>query len=157
MSVSRKLSLAERLAFYSMPEPNSGCWLWLGAEFVGTSYGRMSWRGKSRLTHRLSWLAHRGEIPTGLFVCHKCDVPACINPDHLFLGTHAENMRDRKNKGRSFRPQGERHNMAKLTSEAALSIRKDRRPAKILSAEYGVTPDTIYHIRSGLAWRHLNG
>lgn len=156
MSIKRSLSLAERLEFYSIPEPNSGCMLWSGGLFRGTGYGRMSWHGRVHLVHRLSWRAHRGEIPKGLFVCHKCDVPSCINPDHLWLGTHAENMADRNKKGRASRMKGEASPQAKITESTAISIRSDRRPAAIVAAQHGLARDTVYHIRSGITWKHLN-
>ena len=79
----------------SIPEPNSGCWLWLG-RCDGKGYGRFN----NTMVHRLSYLAARGPISAGLLVLHKCDVPGCINPDHLFLGTALDNARDRDRKGR---------------------------------------------------------
>lgn len=76
-----------------------GCWLWTG--YTSTfGYGMMRFMGKSQNAHRLSWQVHRGPIPDGLSVLHKCDVPACVNPDHLFLGTQSDNMKDCASKGR---------------------------------------------------------
>ena len=93
-------SLRERLDCFSIPEPNSGCVLWMGATAGDMGYGKVSWRGKQEPAHRMAWVDARGPIPAGLFVLHKCDVPSCINVNHLRLGTHAENMADKKNKGR---------------------------------------------------------
>lgn len=84
----------------SIPEPNSGCLLWLGS-IMGIGYGKVSWRGKQHPAHRMAWIDARGEPPAGLLVLHKCDVPSCINLDHLFLGTPEENMRDMVRKGRN--------------------------------------------------------
>jgi hypothetical protein len=76
------------------------CWLWQGPT-VGRGYGKVGFRGKTARAHRVMWELANGEIPAGLYVCHKCDIPSCINPDHLFLGTADENNKDMAQKGRS--------------------------------------------------------
>lgn len=100
-SIGRK-PLIERLFDRLIPEPNSGCWVFDGP-WDSNGYGSLGIeRGvNNKRTHILSFEYHKGEIPKGMCVCHKCDVPACCNPDHLFLGSHADNMRDMISKGRN--------------------------------------------------------
>lgn len=91
-----KARLEANLAY----EPNTGCWLWTGNP-NRDGYGKTKIDGKTVLVHRLSWLLSEHEDPGDLFVLHKCDVPCCVNPAHLFLGTQADNVADRVRKGRS--------------------------------------------------------
>lgn len=104
MAVEQKIRKPIEERFFSKIEriPISGCWLWTGATkkgygdiFIGAGAGR-----KHISAHRFSWEFHNGAIPEGLIVCHKCDIHECVNPEHLFLGTHADNMQDCSNKGR---------------------------------------------------------
>lgn len=86
----------------TIPEPNSGCHFWLGASNK-RRYGFMCFDGRSQKAHRIAWLLTRGPIPQGLRVLHRCDMPECVNPDHLFLGTQADNVADMESKGRQVR------------------------------------------------------
>lgn len=135
-------TLRERFDALWMPEPNTGCWLWIGRQPYGR-YGYFSVRGnemqggvsvtryKDRLAHRLAYELHRGPIPDGMYVCHTCDVPECVNPDHMFLGTQFENMRDCSKKGRDARTRATRCPMGhEYTPENTISRGKYRRQCR---------------------------
>jgi hypothetical protein len=106
--------------FWSKVRKTDGCWLWVGAKHDGKwGYGIIGHAGRgsrSLRSHRLSWEIHHGAIPSGLFVCHSCDNPACVNPDHLFLGTHEDNMHDMRLKGRSAPPPKKRFTNAQIVA-----------------------------------------
>ena len=99
----------------------------------------------------------RGEIALGVVVCHKCDVRACVNPEHLFLGTLADNSQDMVNKGRASR--GERHHRAKLTEDQVSRIKtmlkEDRMYMSEIAREFGVSPTTIRAIKVGKTWKEV--
>ncbi len=82
-----------------VPEPNSGCWLWIRSTNIN-GYGQAYVNKAKLMAHRYAWQLFKGEIPKGIQVLHSCDTPSCVNPEHLYLGTHHDNMRDRKEKGR---------------------------------------------------------
>lgn len=151
-------SFAEKLEKHSIQEPNSGCLLWTGATAKG--YGSISYyragRSHTVQAHRLSWEVNRGPIPDGLCVCHKCDVPTCINPGHLFLGTEGENSRDMSAKGRhdGFKRRGAKHPLAKLSDEQAALVRCSTEKGVVLAARFAVSPSTISLIRSGRIRAH---
>ena len=114
--VRRDATLPERLEHYTDTSAGpGGCWPWTGAR-SGGGYGYLWWRGRSRQAHRLSFAAANGSIPAGAFILHRCDNPRCVNPAHLFAGSHADNMRDMFSKGRGRLPAGR----ARPTAEIVL-------------------------------------
>lgn len=147
----------ERFEKFYIPEPNSGCWLWVGG--VGKrGYGRFCWEGDNEFkAHRASWILNCGPISNDLHVLHKCDTPICVNPNHLFLGTQADNMADMIAKGRDRKKPliGSRHNMAKLTEHQIADIRSDMRSQRRIASEHRVSQSAIQCIKSGKTWRHV--
>lgn len=152
---------SERFAALHTPEPNSGCWLWDGHLSRRTGYGqfRIDPADIGIPAHRAAWLMHKGPIPPGMCVCHKCDERSCVNPDHLFLGTQADNMRDASAKGRMAwslpraLPTGEDHHMAKLTSSDVAHIRASHKTGVSLAKRYGISGNGISRIRRGLTYK----
>jgi hypothetical protein len=151
-----KLTPRERFLAKVCPEPNGGCWLWRG-QLRADGYGLVRFERKVYLAHRLAWKFFRGEIASGLVVCHKCDIRACVNPEHLFLGTMMDNVRDMMEKGRSRH--GEKNTSAKLTTEQVIRIKATLAEGLLrvsdIAREYGVTHATIGCIARGTSWRHV--
>jgi hypothetical protein len=147
---TRGMSLADKIAFHSMPEPNSGCFLWLAA-INPQGYGKIGFGGKHMRAHRAAWLTSKGPIPDGLDVCHRCDNPICVNPDHLFLGTHDANMADRQAKARAA--VGVRHGSARITPEIAQAIYDHTAPQREIAALFGVSKGLVSKIKTGKLWR----
>lgn len=134
----------------------SGCWDWSGSKDV-RGYGRLNVNNVPELVHRLSWAFHCGPIPEGEQVLHKCDNPPCSNPEHLFLGNHADNVADMWSKGRA-RPKvhhGQEHGMAKLTDEQIYEIRESVGPSHITAEKYGMSGRQVRAIRNRESWKHL--
>lgn len=167
---------------YSINENN--CWIWTSYTFRNTNpkkpclhkqvYGQFSIRDLGRRSiraHCVSWILHNGDIPDGLLVLHNCDTPLCVNPKHLRLGTHKENMADMRNRGRAAtglsntaylypekRPKGEKHGMAKLTEEKVKLIKRDCCTSMTgleIANKYQINNGTVSFIRRGLQWRHV--
>lgn len=154
----RRAPLAVRFAAYSFPEPMSGCWLWTAAVDSG-GYGTIGFQGTTIKAHRASWLIHRGAVPDGAMVLHRCDMPCCVNPEHLFLGNQTDNMRDMVKKGRASLQRHPRLNpRAKLTPEdaahiRAVCIRRDKHFGMSALAEaFGVSVASISAIVCGKSY-----
>ena len=113
----RKANFMEKVSV----DPVSGCWFWNGS-MGGTGYGHFRVHDRMMNAHRASWLMHRGPIPAGIFVLHRCDIRQCVYPSHLFLGTHDENMRDMTSKNRAC--SGENHRFCTILDATVLEIRR---------------------------------
>ena len=152
----RARPIAERFA--AMVQKTEGCWLWTGS-VSGGWYGQIQSGprgGRPLLAHRLSYELHVGPIPDGLYVLHRCDNGLCVNPDHLFLGTHDDNMHDRDTKNRVAH--GERHCNARLTEDQVKSIR--RRSAagdsdETIAKEFGISTWNVRHIVKRETWKRV--
>lgn len=129
-------------------EDNNGCWLFTGTD-NGTGYGRFKVNGIRKLTHRVSYELHVGLIPIGLFVLHKCDVRNCINPEHLFLGTHQDNADDKMAKGRHV-PKTIHKSTLAITSEALKMLKSGITQTKVAYL-LGVGRKTIRNIEKRAA------
>lgn len=138
-------------------EPNTGCWLWTGL-ILATGYACMSVHGKQIKLHRWAYsrFNNKPQVPSHLDVCHRCDVPSCVNPGHLFVGTRLDNMRDCVKKGRTRK--GSKHHNS-ILSESLVSQIKDRlakgHGVCVLAREYKVSPMTISDIKRGATWGHV--
>lgn len=122
-------------------------------------YGKVKRNGVTTVAHRVSWEMENGPIPDGLQVCHHCDNPPCVNPEHLFLGTQKNNLDDRNRKGRAVWSPGSRNGGAKLVEEDVLEIRRlgaaRCETQAAIADRFGVTPSQISHILRRVSWKHL--
>jgi predicted DNA-binding protein (UPF0251 family) len=139
----------------------NGCWLYQGAiKKTGLGYGWVTYEKKQMNAHRASWIIKNGAIDKGLSVCHKCDVPSCINPDHLFLGTHSENIKDMWNKKR-HKPTnegGEKNPASKLTLDQVKQIRillSEKVKQRVIAEKFNVSVPTISNIKTSYRWQNF--
>ena len=155
----RQQSLISRLMNRIEPITESGCWLWTGP-VCRAGYGKIG-RGRrnegTAKTHRVAWELFIGAIPKDTNVLHKCDVPCCVNPNHLWLGSHADNVADKikKGRGRSGSRKGVENKSAKIGPSEVRSIILDRRPQRIIATEYGISRSNVSAIQCGVTWKHL--
>ena len=136
------------------------CWIWTACR-NRAGYGRIGVHRRSELAHRVAYELSKGPIQNGLIVRHKCDNPPCVNPEHLIVGTHADNVRDMDERGRrvSAPVRGEEHHKAKLTESDVREIFRMRAETKAtqqaIADTFGVSQFMISSILRGEAWSHL--
>jgi hypothetical protein len=143
----RKQPVEER--FWSKVKKTNGCWIWTGYRKPGyrQGYGEVRMDGRTQRAHRVAWKLINGPIPLGLFVLHHCDNPSCVNPDHLWLGTQKENMRDSRIKGRWLH---------KLTEAQVRTIRASHESHRTIGHQFGIAHRTVGHIKEGKKWAWLD-
>ncbi len=150
------ITAIDRFEMQYIPVTESGCWLWTGSP-EKDGYGRMRVNGKRPKAHRYSYETFVGEIPKGMSVLHKCDVSCCVNPNHLFVGTHEDNMKDQKNKGRTL--YGEKGTNVKLKEADVyniLSAIKNGEPQLKIANRFGISQASVSLIKTGKNWPHIH-
>jgi hypothetical protein len=131
------------------------CWKWIGA-FNHSTYGILCWSNKRVFAHRASWIVHNGDIPNGMLVCHKCDNPACVNPNHLFLGTQLENMMDAKNKDRCIRGERGRHTLTEDQVKQIRVLASTKEHTQIEIGEiFGISRVHVWYLVNRKSWAWL--
>lgn len=180
LEVARSIDLStcavvDRFNLYLFPEPNSGCWFWMGG-LLPTGYGRFNYAPASNYAHRASFLLANGELPDGDDICHRCDIRCCVNPYHLFAGSRSDNIRDMIHKGRAGfqkNPQayvelgrqngaltrGEDNSGAVLSDQDVAIVKYLLRRGSFavdIAKVFDVHVATIRDIKAARSWRHVN-
>lgn len=137
--------------FWAKVDKSGECWNWTAFKSKGYGYIMCGWKNPVR-AHRFSWVLHNGDIPDGMFVCHRCDNPSCVRPDHLFLGTPADNVIDMVMKGRNVACPGPKNGAVKLTPEQVRAIYLDPRTNKEIGISYGIASSLASYIRQRRLW-----
>jgi hypothetical protein len=150
--------------FWAKVSKTDSCWNWKRPD-PSNGYGKFTYQGRVMGAHRASWLIHYGPIPDNLWVLHRCDNHACIRPDHLFLGTHNDNMADMATKQRAtfqqhpdIIPKGEQHRNAKLTDDQVREIRQlrsDGVPRRVIAQLFDISVSNVKRITSRKGWPHI--
>jgi hypothetical protein len=147
------LPLAERF-WQKVERSECECWEWT-AYRDRAGYGSFRVGGKIHKAHRVSFMLSHGSVPSDRMIRHDCDNPSCVNPDHLRVGEHIDNMRDMVERGRGAAPAGTRHHSNILSEAQVLAIRADARKHADVAADYGVSKSTVTAIKAGRIWKHL--
>lgn len=146
------MSEVERFESKFEPVTESGCWIWVGA-CTGNGYGSFWMSPGYQAAHRVSFEMYNRALEGKEMVLHKCDTPLCVNPDHLFVGTHADNMADRQAKKRhAF---GGRNAGAKINESDAIDIRLSSLPTAVLMKKYGISKSTVCRIKAKKLWSYI--
>lgn len=142
--------------FWSKVKKTDGCWIWQPTRCNSAFYGRFFLHGSYKQASRISYFLAYGEIEKGMMICHKCDNPSCVNPDHLFAATQKENVADCKAKGRRAHRPGDRHPLAKFTNSQVASMITEyltgNKTQKQVGAKYGVSNKYISSLVTGYRW-----
>lgn len=144
-----------RFHSYYKKNNKNGCWEWQRAKAKSFGHGLYSRNQKTIMAHRASWEIHCGKIPDKKCVLHKCDNPICVNPNHLFLGSRAENVSDMVSKKRNSWAKGEAHGKTRLSGSDVSKIYLSSMTAKDLSKRYKIGETTVYDIKKGKTWAHV--
>lgn len=151
-------SVVERFWKYVDKAGDDECWLWTASKSRG-GYGQLNDRHTLLKAHRIAYELARGPIPAGHFACHRCNVPACCNPNHIYAGTPRDNNKDAWDAGRAVLPKnapaGETHHDAKLTATDVRIIRSSTETGVALSRRFAVSKSTISAIRRGHIWKSV--
>ena len=130
------------------------CWDWEGS-LRGKGYGGFRQNNKMYIASRVSYELYKNPIPEGLLVCHTCNNPKCVNPNHLYLGTYQENTQQAVKEGRQYIPKGVENGSAKLTEEQIFLIREDPRSQRTIAKEYGISQLHVSRIKRKISWSHI--
>ena len=149
------MSVSER--FWAKVDKSGECWLWKASKNLH-GYGQLMIARKPLGAHRVAWELANGPIPAGMCVCHRCDTPACVRPDHLFLGTHTDNMRDMfsKKRRKTAPTRGELNGNSRLTRQQAEEIRWRVYacwPIRVVGREFRIAQCAVQRIARGLGWK----
>lgn len=149
------ISVADQVRFWGKVTKGEGCWNWTGSR-NSDGYGQFRCDGKARKAHRVSFVIANGGIRDGLCVCHRCDNPSCVNPEHLFAATHQVNMKDCAKKGRMHL--GEKCANSKLTAGDVIEIRRAYHAGETqhsIGRRYGISQVTVFKIVNRRTWPHV--
>jgi hypothetical protein len=149
------MTLAQRFWSKVDPAPSQCCWEWTACK-NNYGYGKVWFNTKQLLAHRVAYTLAKGEIPKGFVVRHTCDNPACCNPDHLILGTHADNTADMIKRQRNCTFKGEQNGKAKLTAKQAMEVYNSPLTHYEIAEFYNIGETTVSLIKNKKRWKHIH-